>query len=269
MSGLFGRKSSGGNGCGCVAAVVFVIVMIIILTLVMSMISGPSGESQSVYYTEVPASSYNREKLENTSWDGDCVIDEIGWISEDGSISGLEHKLRDFYDETGVQPFVYLVGYRSDLVTDSDKERFASSFYENEIGNDYTFAFFYFCEYNPDDVGYMYYEGGSRALGVMDPEAIDIFWAICDSEWYSDATTEDALANTFNRTASRIMTKTATGKDIGKIVLIIVLVIVVAAAIVFIMNRKRKLEKERSEETRKILETPLDDLASIEKDIEK
>ena len=255
--GLF-RSTDGGNGCGCAVAIVFVIVILVILILVSGMFSSPDS-GYNVQEVEIPASSYNREKLENTGWSNDCVVDEIGWISEDGSISGLERKLRNFYDLTGVQPYVYLVGYRSDLISDSDKEQFASDYYENEIGNDYTFAFFYFCERNPDDVGYMYYEGGSRALGVMDAEAVDIFWAMCDSEWYNfDQSTEDALANTFNRTAERIMTKTRTSADNMKIVLIIILVIVVAAVIIIIMNKRRKQEKERNEETRKILETPLE-----------
>ena len=213
---------------------------------------------QTVEYSSVPASSYNREKLTDSSWTNNCVVDETGWISEDGSVAGLERKLREFYDKTGVQPYVYLVGYRPELFTVMNKEDFASEYYENEIGNDYTFAFFYFEEQNPDDVGYMYYEGGSAALGVMDSEAVEIFWSICDQEWYSDATTEDCIANIFNRTADRIMTKTATKYDIVKIVLIIVAIIVLAAVIIIIMNKRRKQEKERNEETRKILETPLE-----------
>ena len=60
------------------------------------------------------------------------------------------------------------------------------------------------------------------------------------------------------RTAGRIMTKTATKNDITKIVLIIVLVIVVAVVIIIIMNQRRKHERERNEETKKILETPLE-----------
>lgn len=234
------------------------VIIIVIFAMFFSMMSGPSYSEAPVAASQVPASSYNREKLENTTWSNDCVTDEIGWISENGSVSGLEKQLREFYDLTGVQPYVYLVGYNPSLATDNDKAEFASEFYENEIGNDYTFAFFYFEEQNSQDVGFMYYEGGSRALGVMDAEAVDIFWAICDQEWYGDGTTEDAIANTFVRTAERIMTKTATKNDITRIVLIIVLVIVVAIVIIIIMNQRRKHERERNEETRKILETPLE-----------
>lgn len=257
--GLFGSRV-GGFGCGgCLSGIMVLIIVIVIFGLIMSVASPTSQEpTYDANSVSVPESSYNREKLEGTSWSNDCVIDETGWIVEDGSISSLERKLRTFYDKTGVQPFVYLVGYRPELVTDSQKEQFAYDFYENEIGNSYTFVFFYFEERNPDDVGYMYYEGGTDALGVMDPEAVDIFWAICDQEWYGDGTTEECLANMFNRTADRIMTRTATKNDITKIVLIIVLVIVVAIIIIIIMNKRRKQEKERNEETRKILETPLE-----------
>ncbi len=262
-SGGFGLGRVGfGNGCGtgCVT-VLLIVVIIIVMIAAVSCIAGGGGRyesSESIYYSEVPASSYNREKLENSSWTNDCVTDETGWISEDGSVSGLERQLREFYDMTGVQPYVYLVGYRPELRSDSEKEEFASRFYEEEIGNTYTFAFFYFEEEDPDEVGYMYYEGGADALSVMDAEAVEIFWRICDQEWYGTDTTENCIANTFNRTAERIMTKTATKNDIIKIVLIIVLAIVIAVVIIIIMNKRRKQEKERNEETRRILETPLE-----------
>ncbi len=151
-----------------------------------------------------------------------------------------------------------LLDYRPELTTDPQKQQFAEQWYDENIGGTTSFAFFYFGERNPDDVGFMCYVGGAEALGIMDSEAVDIFWAICDQEWYSDATTEDAIANTFNRTADRIMTKTATKADNMRVVLIIILVIVIAAAIIYIMNKRRKQEKERNEETRRILETPLE-----------
>lgn len=258
--GGYARGGMGcGNGCGtgCVTIVAVILVIMIMFALVSSMIGSDGRDSYSA--SEVPASTYNREKLTGTAWDNDCVIDEIGWISEDGSVAGLERQLRQFYDKTGIQPFVYLKSYSSELVTDADKAEFASEFYEDEIANTYTFAFFYFEEEDPDSVGYMYYEGGAQALGIMDAEAVEIFWAIEEQEWYNpDTSTEDCLANIFNRTADRIMTKTTTKNDIVKIVLIIVLVIVIAAVIVFIMNKRRKQEKERNEETRRILETPLE-----------
>lgn len=251
------KKTSNGGCLGC-STILAVVIIIIVMMIIVTAIFGSMGGRTSYGSGSIPASSYNREKLTGTTWSNNCVVDEIGWISEDGSISGLERQLRKFYDKTGVQPYVYLVGYDPSLRTDADKEQFAYDYYENSIGNTYTFAFFYFEEANPYDVGYMYYEGGSQALGVMDSEAVNIFWAITDQEWYGDNTTEDCLANMFNRTADRIMTQTATKTDVAKIVAIITLVIVVAAVIIIIMNKRRKQERERNEETRRILETPLE-----------
>ena len=252
-----GRRRSSGGCVGCSSIIAVVIIIFIMMIVIYAMFGAMGGGSRG-FANSVPASSYNREKLEGTTWTNNCVVDEIGWISEDGSISGLERQLRKFYDKTGVQPYVYLVRYNPSLRSDADKEQFASNYYENNIGNTYTFAFFYFEEANSQDVGYMYYEGGSQALGVMDAEACEIFWAITDQEWYGDNTTEDCLANMFNRTADRIMTKTATKTEVAKIVAIIVLVIVIAVVIIIIMNKRRKQERERNEETRRILETPLE-----------
>lgn len=258
--GIGGFGNVGGVGCGgCSAAIVVVVIILAIFIILSAMMSSARYDNYSyTTTTSLPASSYNREKLSGTSWSNDCVVDEIGWISEDGSISGLERQLRKFYDKTGIQPYVYLVSYRPELTSDSAKAQFASEYYDEYIDNNYTFAFFYFEERNSDDVGYMHYEGGSSALGIMDAEAVAIFWAIADQEWYGNSTTEDCIANIFNRTAERIMTKTATKTDITKIVLIIVLVIVIAVVIIIIMNKRRKNEKERNEETRRILETPLE-----------
>lgn len=253
------RRASSGGCVGCSSIIAVLIIILIMMIIVYAMFGSMSGRDYGyTTTTSVPASSYNREKLSGTTWSNNCVVDEIGWISEDGSISGLERQLRKFYDKTGVQPYVYLVRYNPSLRTDADKEQFACDYYENSIDNAYTFAFFYFEEANPNDVGYMYYEGGSQALGVMDAEAVEIFWAITDQEWYGDSTTEDCLANMFNRTADRIMTKTTTNTDVAKIVAIIVLVIVVAVVIIVIMNKRRKNERERNEETKRILETPLE-----------
>lgn len=253
------RSGLGCNGCST-ALVVFIIIVVLIIIFSTMM---PSSRYSDYGYSasSVPQSSYDREKLDNSNWTNDCVVDETGWINEDGSIAGLERKLRTFYDKTGIQPYVYLVGNRAELVTDDDKQQFASEYYEENIGNLYTFAFFYFDD-DYDSLGFMCYEAGASALGVMDAEAVQIFAAIANQQWQSwdnyEITTEDCIANMFNRTADRIMTKSTTTKDIVKIVMIIVLVIVVVVAIIIIMNKRRKNEKERNEETRRILETPLE-----------
>jgi hypothetical protein len=66
--------------------------------------------------------------------------------------------LKAFYDETGVQPFIYLKGYDSSLSTDSQKTEFAEDWYEENIDDEGTFLFVYFAEPNQDeDVGFMAY----------------------------------------------------------------------------------------------------------------
>ena len=257
------RRKPGNGGCVGCSSVLAVIVVIIIMMIIVAALFGSMGGGRNYDYgytttVTVPASSYNREKLEGTTWSNNCVVDETGWISDGGSVSGLERQLRKFYDKTGIQPYVYLVRNPS-LKTTADMEQFAYDYYENNINNTYTFALFCFAEDDLDGTKYEYYEGGSQALGIMDSEAVDIFWAIFDQEWYNESTsTEDCIANIFNRTADRIMTRSATKTDVAKVVAIIVLVVVIAAAIIIIMNKRRKNERERNEETKRILETPLE-----------
>lgn len=145
-----------------------------------------------------------KNKLKNTIWNDNCVIDEIGWIEEDGSVEALKNRMKYFFDACGIQPYVYFVNNQHGLLTDEDKTNFAAKFYDEQIANSYTFVYFYFEEPVSDDLGYMYYECGKDATEIMNEGVIDEFWNIVDQEWYSSKTTEDCLASIFVRTADYI-----------------------------------------------------------------
>lgn len=202
--------------------------------------------------SRVPASSSGREPIATgVAFDNDCIIDELGWFDDVGKAS---RKLKNFYDVTGIQPFVYLRAYDQSLTTDEEKTRFAEDWYAANIENESTFLFVYFAEENQDeDVGYMAYVNGKQVTSVMDAEAVNIFWSYVDNNWYTDKSTDQMFADIFDSTARRIMTKTATAADVLVKVSTVALVgTFIAGAALFLVIR-RAHERERNEETERIL----------------
>lgn len=210
--------------------------------------------------SSIPASTYNREKAETgVAYQNDCIVDELGWFT---NIPQTERRLQAFYDATGVQPYIVLKAYDSSLTTDAEKEAYANDWYEANIDNEGTFLYMYFAEADADnDVGYMCYVNGKQVTSVMDAEAVEIFWAYLDNAWYSDQSTDDLFVSVFTNTADRIMKKTTTGWDIAKWVVIGGIVTVGMVGGIYLVKVKHRREKERAEETERILHTPLESAA--------
>lgn len=244
------RRSSGAGIAGIVVVVIFCLLLFGAIPACFS-----SGGSTNVSDTGVPASTYNREKIDNPNpYDANDIIDHAGFFDNP---SWTQSQLRAFYDQTGIQPMIVINSYDPSLKTDADKDAYAQEYYQEHIPNEDTFLYMYFPDADPDEVGYMTTVAGLNAASVMDSQAQDIFWNILDSQWVSDQSTDQVFANTFNQTAKRIMTRTATSKDIWSKVLIIGIIAAVVIGIIAVLVVRRRNEKQRAEETERILSTPL------------
>lgn len=241
--------SHGGNFNAVISLIIFVVVLI-------AAFGGfPSSNSSST--KSVPKSTQNRERLESgvVGYDNNCIIDNIGWFD---NVTKTEKSIKQFYDKTGVQPYIVLNAYDSTLLTDTAKEEYAKKWYDEHIKNESTFLYMYFAEPDTDnDVGYMAYVNGKQVSSVMDSEAIEIFWAYVDKYWYSDMSTDDMFTTIFTKTADRIMTKSTTAADVGNNAIKVIGVIIVFAGIIVVMVLRRKHKAEEAKETEKILNTPL------------
>ncbi len=244
-------SSASGAVVSVIASVIVLVVLLVFVSVFFSIMAAGSPNG-----TSIAASTRNRDKLDaGISFDSDCIVDEIGWFD---SVSKASRQLRTFYDKTGVQPYIVLLQYHPELTTDFQKEAYAQTYYENNIDNEATFLYMYFAEEDVDnDVGFMCYVSGKQVDSVMDTEAIEIFWGYLDRNWYSDLSTDELFGNAFTRTAETIMTKTKTGTDIFFVVIVGIVVIGIIIAIIAAMNTKRRHERERAEETQRILNTPL------------
>lgn len=202
-------------------------------------------------------STINREKIENPiPYDNNCIKDELGYVE---NTSKLSKNLKNFYNKTGIQPYIYLKSYDETLTSDSQKDNYAQNWYEQNIDNEDTFLFVYYEDQNPNEIGYMAYVNGKQITSVMDSEAVNIFWNYIDRYWTDDSlSTVEVFTKTFNSTANTIMEKSTTSNDIIKIICIIVGIVIVIGGIIYILRMKFKRDKEKAKETVEILKTPLD-----------
>ena len=202
-------------------------------------------------------STINREKIENPiPYDNNCIKDELGYVE---NTSKLSKNLKNFYNKTGIQPYIYLKSYDETLTSDSQKDNYAQNWYEQNIDNEDTFLFVYYEDQDPNEIGYMAYVNGKQVTSVMDSEAVNIFWNYRDRYWTDDSlSTVEVFTKTFNSTANTIMEKSTTSNDIIKIICIIVGIIIVIGGIIYILRMKFKRDKEKAKETVEILKTPLD-----------
>lgn len=202
-------------------------------------------------------STINREKIENPiPYDNNCIKDELGYVE---NTSKLSKNLKNFYNKTGIQPYIYLKSYDETLTSDSQKDNYAQNWYEQNIDNEDTFLFVYYEYQDPNEIGYMAYVNGKQVTSVMDSEAVNIFWNYIDRYWTDNSlSTVEVFTKTFNSTANTIMEKSTTSNDIIKIICIIVGIVIVIGGIIYILRMKFKRDKEKAKETVEILKTPLD-----------
>lgn len=201
-----------------------------------------------------------REKLDTgNAYINDCIVDELGWVD---NVTKTEGRLKEFWEETGIQPYIILRDYDSSLTSDSAKEQWALDYYDTNFDTENIFLFVYFAEEDTDnDVGYMAYANGHQTSSVMDAEAVEIFWNQIDRYWYTDLSTDDVITNAFLETADVIMHVSTTGKDIVKWVLILAAVLVAGIVVVKLVRLKHQRAREKAQEDQQILNTPIDDIA--------
>lgn len=217
-------------------------------------------------------STIAREKIDGTEFVANCVVDEIDYINNEGKTG---RGLKEFWKETGVQPWVYFKAYEPSLNSDEACAAWAKSYAES-LGYNHIFLFVYFeseaeSHGNDSTPGYMYHITGPSATQVMDNEAVGLFWNYLDADWVSwDANdTDGMMIHIFDRTAKTIMRVSTTTKDIVLWVVIGLVVIAVGSFTVIVITKKRNAERERAEETERILSASNEMLQGAESPAER
>jgi hypothetical protein len=210
------------------------------------------------YYNEASLSTRVRKPLSNRPADDisfydyeDFLSDETGWLDYKFIVSS---GLRDFYEETGILPYVYITDNvnGSASPTGSELKAFAKGIYHELFTDQAHLLFVYVYTMN----GYMdCYECGTLAAGVFDEEA-----GIILQDYVDKYQTVDSLSNSqflgkvFTKTGGRIMTRTAS--PWGSVIVFVILAAIFAF---FIIRQQRKYKEALEElETKELLQIPLE-----------
>ena len=206
---------------------------------------------------------YDVMKEKDALYEKEDFTDEDGdWIHDPAK---LERGLRHFYEETGVQPYVYILPNGS-VRSYQELQSIAQEKYD-ELFTDQAHFVLVFCDDGNGRFNAAYWAGAMTG-SVLDDEAINIFKAYL-SQNYDDMslTEEEIFSDAFADTADRIMTVTPSPLPI----IAVCAAVIIVAVVVFLIVRNRRLAQQReAERMQEILNTPLESLADAElADLEK
>lgn len=236
-----------------ICAAVFVAIFLFVIALVFRQ----SSKNQE--------SAYHREKLNTgAAFMNDCVNDELGWLDADKVSRGL-HK---FYDDTGAQPYIWLRKFDGELHDDSEELDIALRYFDDVVSRQDAIMYVYFETDDPTEIGNMAIIHGQVSGAIMDSEAEEIFWNYVDSDWslYGEDETDEMFIDIFTRTGESIMYHPTNAYDVLNFVLIFCSIIILAGAAVVLVKEKNRRDKEKAEETERILKTSMSDLVGNEQD---
>ncbi|MBM7541068.1 TPM domain-containing protein [Amphibacillus cookii] len=208
---------------------------------------------------EITSSTVEREPLPSGVVDEtDYFTDQLGWIDNQTTmLRGLRH----FYNETGVQPHVYITDHIAGDVDPSmaEIEAFSNELYD-ELFTDEAHLLLVFFEPTPGEY-VKHYVVGTQARSVIDTEAGDILFDYVEYYYEDNISNAEFFSLVFQDTANRIMEVT-TSPWID-IVTAIVVIAILAVAFVWWKRRQeqKKLEAERLE---KMLNTDIDTFGQYE-----
>ena len=250
-------------GCGCgflIAVVIIILVIILILSIGGLGGGGYTGGSGGFGSSDITKSTVVREALPPGS------VNETGYYTDGLNVikdrNALLEGMKYFYQETGVQAYLYLTGPSGGFDSRPSMEELddlANGLYD-ELFTDEAHLLLIYYEYQNSYVNY--YLTGAQAKTVIDEEAGDILLDYLDRYYYDDSLTyEEFFSKVFRETADRIMTVTRS----PWIPVLIVLGVVLLAALLFIWwlraKKQRNLEAKQTED---ILNIPLDKFGNTE-----
>ena len=233
-----------------------VIMIMLIACIIMFINSGSSDTPQDTGTSQnITQSTIEREKLpknlctEIDTWYQDDWGDWLCTASS-SQIKSMLKQMKNFYSETGVQPFVWVIGEEGKNINSAaDLERVCEKKYD-ELFPDKGHLLLALSEYPNDSGDYMTdaYVRESAAT-VIDAEAREILLGYLDM-YYADETISEAemFGNTFESTAARIMKAHRTTKQMGILAIIVLLVVALIAIFIWSRVRKKKLEVEKQKE---------------------
>lgn len=251
-----GPAAPAKKGCGC-STVLLVVGILIVISSILSLAFSCAGtkiDGTPLVEREPLAASAVVQTGYFTDEDGDWVHDA----------SKLEQGLKEFYQKTGVQPYVYILPNGS---TTSAQElgALAEQRYDELFADEGHFLLV-FCD--DGDGGFNCgYAVGSQARTVMDDAAVDVLADNLDRSYRNYSLDEEEIfSQAFADTADTIMAKDETvGNAVISLATVLVIVLVYVA---YRIARTKRQEKERVRRLQEeILRTPLEKFGDQEVEV--
>ena len=248
--GYYGGGHYGGGGSGIVTVVV---VIFVILIMLMVSFSGLSGGG-------ITKSTVEREKLTGVAIEETGYYeDHLGWIFQSRE---LESGMKEFYEKTGVHPYLYLTDtvLGNSYPSTDDLGDYAKQLYEEKFNDNGHFLLVFYERNGKYNCGYYV---GASALSVMDDEALEILRDYLNRYYYTDTakvSDEEMFSRTFSDTANRIMTVT---RSYWPIFFAVVGVLVILWLLFHWWKKHKEQKNKEAEQTERILNTPLETFGDV------
>lgn len=247
------RRYVGGSGTwtpGITTVFLTIIIMFALAGLILSKVSGTGS---------ITRSTLDREPLDkqyvtlSDEWFDDS---SMGWIR---SPAVLKDGLKEFYNDTGVQPYLVITSDIHGNFAPSGQEvlNYANDIYNERFTDEGHMVFVFQCPDGGTDYTMAACTGAMAKTVIDDNEALEILYDYVDHYFYSDCDEDEMFANAFRDAGQRIMNKQLTTLQV---IIIGIVVIVVAVILYSIITASMKRSKEKAEETERILNTPLEKL---------
>ena len=239
-------------GCGCLTlpTALIIIAFIVILFVATSLNSCEdfSGGSASITQSTIEREPLPKGSVVETSY----YTDNLGWI---GNRTALTAGMKNFYQKTGVQPYLYLTDNinGSQNPQPDEVEAFAFSLYDSLFKDEAHLLLIFF---EPDPNYYQtWYVAGRQAKSVIDDEAADILLDYIDRYYDEDYTDEEYFSKAFNDAGVRIM---HVPKSPWPPVLITLLGLSMVIVGLYWWRKAKEQKNREAEDTERILSMPLD-----------
>lgn len=254
--GYSGGSHRSGGGCGSVFG--SFIAIIIIISFIGLFIAALEESANGNIPLFIERSTVNREPLPDskcTPYEEWYQDDWGDWIDDYGEENSLIHGLRYFYEKTGVQPYLWIMGEEGkDFKYEESLEELSDIKYKELFGDDEGHLIVIFREYPNASSNYICTAtpGYDAEVQVMDEQAREILLDYIDYYYTDNNLTEGQFFDqAFCQAANRMMKKQLSWKQIGVIVaVVIILVIGIIITAKIVKSRKVAVAKQKAAQAR-------------------
>lgn len=210
----------------------------------------------------VTRSTEKRDKLDSkyVNYSNTWYEDELGWFGKNNNtvINGLE----DFYQSTGIQPYICLVSYDSVEDNSSARDKYIEDKYSELFTDEGHMLFCYFaCRNDKPDVmdGNWLYIVGKQTETVMDENAKQIFESYF-RKYYDDTSldVDELFADTFSDSGKAIMKGPIHMRYVVIIIVAIVAAVIIVAMLIKWWKARKAQKNKEQEDLERMLDKPLE-----------